>query len=73
MQNIGNFLNLLDDTPSKSIDVDYLNCNIAINGVDRPFRISVFKYKGGPSGDKSPLLIMCIEEIKKNDFKNLKE
>lgn len=73
MENIGNFYNFLDETPLKSIDVDYLNCSIFTNGNERNYRVSVFKYKGGPSGEKSPLLILCIEEIKKNDFNNLKE
>ncbi|KAL4499129.1 hypothetical protein ABPG72_017031 [Tetrahymena utriculariae] len=73
MENIGNYYNFLDETPSKSIDVDYLNCTITNKDLEREYKVSVFKYKGGPSGDKSPLLILCIEEINKNDFKNLKE
>ncbi|EAS00782.2 hypothetical protein TTHERM_00305500 (macronuclear) [Tetrahymena thermophila SB210] len=73
MENIGNYYNFLDETPSKSIDVDYLNCTIINKDLEREYKVSVFKYKGGPSGDKSPLLILCIEEINKNDFKNLKE
>lgn len=35
--------------------------------------MSIFKYKGGPSGEKSPLLILCFDEIMKNDFKSMKE
>lgn len=73
MENIGNFYNFLEETPSQGIDVDYLNCSITTKDYERNYRISVFKYKGGPSGEKSPLLILCIEEIKKNDFMNLKE
>lgn len=42
-------------------------------GTMKQFKASVFSYGRGPSGEKSPLIILCIEDISRNESKNLKE